>query len=217
MGDRECDFDLERNGDSLADLRTGGDLLLGGEDRLTGEDLLNGGESRRGRGLGDRVRDRRILRGESLRWVLRNGLRVVYRRGDFDRERRRLRLLLLYDEIGRDSRALDIGLSRRDLGDGVRRRLRIGDRDRWLRDVDRRRGEWRLLRVGEDRLDERLYREGNVIGDFDRERDLTKSRVGGAGAGGMLPEPELTDRVSRISSSCFSFALRSRSASSKRS
>lgn len=66
-------------------------------------------------------------------------------------------------------------------------------------DLDRRRGEWRLLR-GDERLDERLYREGSFIGDLDRERDLTKSRVGGAGAGGMLPEPELMDRVSWISS-----------------
>lgn len=188
MGDREWDFDLERAGDSLVDLLTGEDLLIGGDDlligevRLTGEDLLTGGESRRGRGLGDRVRDRRILR-----WLLRSGLRSrMYRRGDFERERRRLRLL--YDEIGRDSRALEIGLSRRDLGEGERRLLRIGD-------LDRRRGEWRLLR-GDERLDERLYREGNVIGDFDRERDLTRSRVGGAGAGGMLSEPELIDKVS---------------------
>lgn len=222
MGDREWDFDLERSGDSLADLLTGEDLLTGGddlligEDRLTGEDLLTGGESRRGRGLGDRVRDLRILRGESLRWLRRNGLRSrVYRRGDFDRERRRLRLLL-YDEIGRDSRALEIGLSRRDLGEGERRLLRIGDLDRRLRELDRRRGEWRLLR-GDKRLDEWLYREGNFIGDFDRERDRTKSRVGGAGAGGMLSEPELTDSVSWISSTCFSLVLRSLSASSKRS
>lgn len=164
MGEKERDFDRERAGDSLA-----GRLI--GEDRLSRED-------RRGRG-GDR--DRRFLRGESLRWRSR-----TYRRGDFERERRRL--LLLLKTIGRDSRAREIGLSRRDLGDGVRR----------LRgDLDRRGGEWRLLWRGErERLDDREYRDGSVNGEFDRERERVRSRVGGSGAGGISSEPELTDITS---------------------
>uniref|UniRef100_A0A8D8BD26 (northern house mosquito) hypothetical protein n=1 Tax=Culex pipiens TaxID=7175 RepID=A0A8D8BD26_CULPI len=197
MGDSEWDRDLERTIEG--DLRLTGEGLLIGECRLAGEDRLAGGEMCRLCGLGDRVRDRRTLRagGESLRWLLRRaGLRSrVYRRGDLDSERRR-RLLC---EMGRDSRALEIGLSlRRDLGDGERRLARTGDRDR------RPRGDrdlCRLFRRGDRdirRLATRQYCVGRVMGDFDRERDLARSMIGGAGAGGMLSEPELTERVSWI-------------------
>lgn len=190
-GDNEWDRDLERTIE--------GDLRLTGEGLLIGECRRAGGEMCRRCGRGDRVRDRRTLRagGESLRWLLRRaGLRSrVYRRGDLDSERRR-RLMC---EMGRDSRALEIGLSlRRDLGDGERRLARTGDRDR------RPRGDrdlCRLFRRGDRdfrRLATRQYCVGRVMGDFDRERDLARSMIGGAGAGGMLSEPELTERVSWI-------------------